>query len=212
MLYLKQSTAVTLKIGPFLDETDGVSAEDGLTIEDSDVRLSKNGGNMGDKHEITTCTVDELGYYDCPLDDTDTGTLGRLQLMVSATGAIPIWHDYMVVTTNVYNTLCSTDYFDVNLVADQSVATVGTVTTLTNWDKTGYALSAAGIDGILDEALAGHSTADSTGLALKNLLKIGKNKWTISGTTLTIYDDDGVTTLYSFTLNNATAPTTKVPI
>lgn len=44
--YLKQSTAATIKVGPFLDSTDGDTAETGLTISQADVRLSKNGGNM----------------------------------------------------------------------------------------------------------------------------------------------------------------------
>jgi hypothetical protein len=113
MMYLKQSTAVTAKIGPFLDSTDGVTAEGALTVEQADVRLSKNGGNIAQKNDASACTHDELGYYDCPLDATDTGTLGRLQLMISSAGALPVWHDFMVVTANVYDTLCSTDNLDV---------------------------------------------------------------------------------------------------
>ena len=105
LLYLKQSTVATVKIGPFLDSTDGVTAEDGLTIEDSDVRLSKNGGNMAAKTEATNATHDELGYYDCPLDATDTNTLGRLQLMVSEAGALPVWHDYIVLDEDMYDLL-----------------------------------------------------------------------------------------------------------
>lgn len=69
----------------------------------------------------------------------------------------------------------------------------------------------ATVDTILNEALAGHSTADSAGLALKNLLKIGKNKWAYSGTTFTIFDNDGTTPLYTFTLDSATAPTSRTP-
>ena len=51
MLFLKQSTAVTVKIGPFVDEDDGKTAETGLTISQADVRLTKNGGNMAQKNE-----------------------------------------------------------------------------------------------------------------------------------------------------------------
>jgi hypothetical protein len=47
-----------------------------------------------------------------------------------------------------------------------SGTTIGVVTTLTTWDKTGYALSAAGIDAIWDEVQSGHSTAGSFGLYL----------------------------------------------
>ena len=115
MEFLKQSTSVTLLIGPFLDDTTGKDAETGLTISQADVRLSKNGGNMAQKNEATSCTHDELGYYTCPLDTTDTNTLGILKVMVHETGALPVWHSYQVVTANVYDTLCSTDQLDVNV-------------------------------------------------------------------------------------------------
>ncbi len=76
MIVLRQSVAVTLKMGPFVDETDGKTAETGLTISQADVRLSKNGGNMAQKNESSSATHDENGYYDVDLDTTDTGTLG----------------------------------------------------------------------------------------------------------------------------------------
>ena len=115
MQYLKQSTAVTLKIGPALDDTDGKTAETGLTIAQADVRLSKNGGNIAQKNEATSCTHDELGIYGCPIDATDTATLGRLQLWVHESGALPFWHEYMVVSANVYDSLYSTDKLQVDV-------------------------------------------------------------------------------------------------
>ena len=39
------------------------------------------------------------------------------------------------------------------MAANQSGVTVGTVTTLTNWEKTGYALSAAAVDAVWDELM-----------------------------------------------------------
>jgi hypothetical protein len=115
MQYLKQSTAVTLKIGPFIDDTDGKTAETGLTIAQADVRLSKNGGDIAQKTEATSCTHDELGIYGCPIDATDTATLGRLQLWVHESGALPVWHEFMVVTANIYDSLCSTDILQADL-------------------------------------------------------------------------------------------------
>jgi len=115
MLMLKQSTAITVKIGPFLDDTDGYTAETALTITQAEVRLSMNGGNMAQKTEASACTHDELGYYDCDIDATDTGTLGRLQLMVYEAGALPVWHEFMVVPSNTYDSLVSgSDYLDTN--------------------------------------------------------------------------------------------------
>lgn len=114
MQWLKQSTATTAKIGPFIDETDGKTAETGLTISQADVRLSKNGGNIAQKTEATSCTHDELGIYGCPLDTTDTNTLGRLQLWVHESGALPVWHEFMVVPANVWDSFFSTDKLQVH--------------------------------------------------------------------------------------------------
>jgi len=117
MNILKQSTAATIKLGPFIDDGDGKSAETGLTISQADIRLSKNGGDIAQTHDATGATHDELGYYNVPLDATDTNTLGRLLVAVHESGALPVWQDFLVVTANVYDTLCSTDTFDVNVTA-----------------------------------------------------------------------------------------------
>lgn len=185
MIILKQSTAVTLLIGPFVDSTDGNTAETGLTIAQADVRLSKNGGNMAQKNEATSCTHDELGYYTCPLDTTDTGTLGQLKVMVHESGALPVWLDCLVVTANVYDTLCSTDQLDVNVTniegsdaTDQINAACDTA--LTDYDAaTGAELaalndpSAADIaDAVWDEAQADHVAAGSFGLIASEIATI----------------------------------------
>lgn len=115
MQILKQSTAVTLKIGPFLDDSDGKTAETGLTIAQADVRLSKNGGNIAQKNDATACTHDELGIYGCPMNTTDTGTLGRLQLWVHESGALPVFHEYMIVPANVWDSLFGSDKLQVDI-------------------------------------------------------------------------------------------------
>src|SRR3990170_3690165 len=127
--WLKQSTAVTLKIGPFVDSTDGNTAETALTIAQADVRLSKNGGNIAQKTEATSCTHDELGMYDCPVDATDTGTLGRLDLVVAETGALVVRHTYMVVPANVWDSLFGADALQVD-VAQWLGTAVATPTTV----------------------------------------------------------------------------------
>ena len=117
MNILKQSTAATIKLGPFIDDTDGKTAETGLTIAQADIRLSKNGGDFAQTNNTAGATHDENGYYDIPLNATDTGTLGRLRVAVSKSGALPVWQDFLVVTANVYDTLCSTDSLDVNVTS-----------------------------------------------------------------------------------------------
>ena len=115
MQELRQSTAATLLLGPFLDETDGKTAETALTIAQADVRLSKNGGNMAQKSEATSCTHDELGYYGCPVNTTDTNTLGRLKVMVHESGALPVWETYMVVTQQYWDSKYSIDRLQVDV-------------------------------------------------------------------------------------------------
>ena len=130
MNILKQSTAATIKLGPFIDDTDGKTAETSLTISQADIRLSKNGGDIAQTHNSAGATHDELGYYNVPLDTTDTNTLGRLKVMVHESGALPVWDEYLVVTANVYDTLCSTDKLEVELASGHGLATATALQTV----------------------------------------------------------------------------------
>jgi len=106
-LWLKQSTAADFLAGPFIDDTDGKTPEVALTILQAEVRLSKNGGNMVTKNEATALAHDELGMYTCKLDATDTNTLGTLQVTIWESGALIVYHEFMVVTANTYDSLIS---------------------------------------------------------------------------------------------------------
>ena len=121
MLYLKQSTAATIKLGPFVDDSDGKTAETELTISQADIRLSKNGGDIAQTNNSAGATHDELGYYNVPLNTTDTNTLGTLKVIVSKSGALPVFADFMVITAEAYDTLCGTDHFTVDLNGTPSV-------------------------------------------------------------------------------------------
>ena len=116
MNFLKQSTASqSVLIGPFLDEDDGKTAETGLTISNTDIRLSKNGGNMAAKNSGGG-THDELGWYTITLDATDTDTVGRLQVIVHESGALPVLVVFQVLEEAIYDALfaASADGFDAN--------------------------------------------------------------------------------------------------
>ena len=118
--YLQANTAVDLMVGPFIDDTDGKTAETGLTISQADVRLSKNGGNIAQKNEATSLTHDELGNYLCKLNTTDTNTEGILTIMIHESGALPIKMDYMVLAQAAYISLVTakdTGFIDVDVKA-----------------------------------------------------------------------------------------------
>lgn len=114
MRYLKQSTAIEVKVGPFLDETDGKTAETGLTISQADVRLAKNAADWAQKTESTTLVHEENGWYRCLLDTTDTDTLGILMLAIHESGALPVWAEFHVLPANVYDSMFSTDLLQVD--------------------------------------------------------------------------------------------------
>lgn len=117
MRLLKQSTAVDLPIGPFLDATDGVTIENGLTLTQADIRLKKNGAAWAQKNAAQTLSHEENGWYEVSLDATDTNTLGHLVLAVNESGALPVWHEFMVVPAHVYDGLVlGTDYLQVDAV------------------------------------------------------------------------------------------------
>ena len=104
-MFLKQSTAYTFRMGPFLDETDGKTAETGLTISQADVRLSKGGGNFAQKNESTSASHDEIGYYIVILNTTDTATVGELLVAVHESGALPVFKTFQVVEEAIYDAI-----------------------------------------------------------------------------------------------------------
>jgi hypothetical protein len=98
---LKLATAATVKMGPFIDATDGVTPLPSLTIQKANVRLAKNGGNYAPASADqgvadAGAPYDELGDYDIDVDTTDTGTQGRLRVHIQMSGALPVWRDFIV--------------------------------------------------------------------------------------------------------------------
>jgi hypothetical protein len=115
MRILKQSTSVDVPIGPFLDSTDGVTAETALTITQPDIRLKKNGAAWAQKNAAQTLSHEENGNYEVTLDATDTNTLGLLRLHVAESGALPVWEDFMVVPANVWDSWFGSDLQQVDV-------------------------------------------------------------------------------------------------
>ena len=113
--WIEQSTASTIKLGPFLDDTDGKTPETGLTISQADIRLSKNGGAFAQSSNVAGATHNENGYYDVPLNTTDANTLGTLRVAVSKSGALPVWQDFMVVPANVWDSMFGASTLNVNV-------------------------------------------------------------------------------------------------
>jgi hypothetical protein len=104
MNFLRQSTAVDVAIGPFVDD-DGITPATGLSITQAECRLKKNNGAWAQCSDVTTATHEEEGWYEKELDATDTNTCGILVLAVYISGNLPYWKEYAVVEEAVYDML-----------------------------------------------------------------------------------------------------------
>ncbi len=108
MARLRQGTSVTLAIGPFVNATTPDAEEESLTLTQADIRLSKNYGTFAQKNSSTSATHMENGFYSCPLNTTDTNTLGPLIVAVDEAGTMIWWREYEVVTAEAYDADFST--------------------------------------------------------------------------------------------------------
>ena len=105
-MLLRQSTAFTFRLGPFVDSTDGNTQKNALTIAYTDVLLSKAGGALTAKADTTNLTgTGANAHYTCALNATDTNTLGTLRVFCHVTGALPVYKDFLVVPALVYDSL-----------------------------------------------------------------------------------------------------------
>jgi len=257
MHIIEQSTSITVRIGPFVDEDDGKTAETGLTISQSDIRLSKNGGDFAQTNDSGGATHDENGWYYLTLDATDTNTLGRLIVAIHESGALPVWREFMVVTANVWDSLIGgTDYLQTDaqeiegttatdqinsevdtaiedyhldhlLAADYDPSSKpGVATALLNElvenDEgvsrfTENALEQAVVAAVANK-IADHvirrsfenacDSSDGDAKSYRSLLgAIAKlvNKIAVSGSTLTVYEDDDTTSLGTQTVTSESA-------
>lgn len=187
MKILKQSAAVTINLGPFVDDTDGKTAETALTIAQANVQLSKNFGAYAQKGDTGSATHKVNGIYGVPLNATDVGTLGPLDVSVHVAGALPVWDTYYVVPAHVYDALVT---------------------------DTGNLLRAAEHNAMADALLKRDWTLVSGEAArsMLNALRFLRNFWTISGSTLTVKKEDDTTDAWTAALSTTQGanPVTQV--
>jgi hypothetical protein len=178
--WLKQSTAVHIMFGPFVDKADGVTLETGAGIITSidhattGIFLSKNGGAAAIRHaNVTASVLDAYGMFQVHLDTTDTDTLGSLDvLMAEAATFLPVWKQFMIVPANVWDSMFGADLLDTSVVqwTGTDVHAPGTagVPLVDIHDQ-----STVLIDAIWDEATAGHVTAGTEGKAIVDMMAFG---------------------------------------
>lgn len=132
-----------------VDSTDGFTPETGITSPT--VYYVKQGGSATNLASPTWAELDSTnmkGLYSLTLTASMTDTTGNLIVYVTKTGCRDFRASIDIVA---------------NIESDTYGSVTGGVIVTTNNDKTGYKLSATGIDAIWNEIQTGHTTASSFG-------------------------------------------------
>ena len=206
MRYLREDTAALVLIGPIVDYANGVTAKTSLTLSDLKCDLYKCEGSTVTRVADVSLTAQGQGthdfvhvangYWTLELTTTDTETAGQLIITlrdIDDNVIVPLWAEFTVLPQKVYDSLIAgTDNLEVETTA------FATALDLTTTMK-------ASVDAEVDEALAtttiGSPTAGSIADYINKLLKVAKNKTVVTsanGGTMTVYDTDDTTPLFTF--------------
>lgn len=105
MRFLRQSTASQeILLGPFVASADG-SAQTGLTIANTDIKLLLGGATSEQNKNSGGGTHIAGGRYSAVLDATDTATVGILEVSVNPASGIPWNKSYYVLEEAVYDAM-----------------------------------------------------------------------------------------------------------
>jgi hypothetical protein len=197
MQFLRQSTAVDIAIGPFLDATDAVTAESGLTISQADVRLKKNNGAWAQVNDATSATHEENGWYEKELDATDTNTVGILIIAVHESGALPVWHQFYVLEEAVFDALFAASALGYVANAPVNVAQFGgsngTFSSGRPEVNTTHAAGTAWNSGAIGATTLASDTLTAAKVASDVGTEIGTAVWATAARSLTVLDEDSTT-------------------
>lgn len=127
MRFLRSNTATRVTVGPFYDKTTGTTPEVALTATNEKITFVVDDGGVptlvidanatasGGNNDFVHITNDDAGYYDLELTATQTNYVGRAVLSITyETDHLPVFHEFMIVPANVYDSFFGTDLLDVN--------------------------------------------------------------------------------------------------
>jgi hypothetical protein len=105
MLLRYNTASQEILLGTFVDDTDGKTAENALSIANTDIKIWKEGATSEVDKNSGGATFTVAGRYYAVLDATDTNTLGKLEVNVFKSGALPVRREFMVVPQEVYDAI-----------------------------------------------------------------------------------------------------------
>ena len=131
MRFLKTNTAVIITVGPFYDKGDGVTIETALTITNERITLTADtdagsaptnildnitGATTATSNDLNYITGNDAGMMQLELSAANVNRLGRMMLSITdAANHVPVFHEFMVLTANAFDSLFGTDVLDANV-------------------------------------------------------------------------------------------------
>jgi len=146
--FLRQSTASQeVVLGIFVDATDGSTAETGLTIANTDIKVWKSGATTLANKNSGGGTHISGGIYSAVFDATDTDTIGPLKAFVHVSGALPVVLHCVVLDEAVYDAVFGTTALaTTGNLGSTTVGTVSSVTALAAGSITAAVIATGAID------------------------------------------------------------------
>jgi hypothetical protein len=132
MRYLRNNTATITTVGPFLDKTDGITLETGLTITNERISFvvdandgsaptlvldNVTGATSGTANDLNYIANCDAGLMQIELAAANVNYLGRAFLTITdAANHCPVFHEFTILPANIYDSMIAgTDLFDVSM-------------------------------------------------------------------------------------------------
>jgi hypothetical protein len=134
---LKQSTATTINIGPFIDDTDFKTLETGLTVTSMTVKIIKQSDTFSSTNTSFSPTASggsndaqhvASGMYNLELTTTNTDTVGRLEVVITITGALPVFHRFLVIPATKWTEMVATGPSSIDDLNETDCSTIASTT------------------------------------------------------------------------------------
>jgi len=140
--WLEQSTEIDVRVGPFVDVSDGYTPETGVALGDADEAelLKQNGAATVDISGAGWAAVANCdGWYDLTLTTDHTDTLGQLTVVVQDDNVcLPVHVSFMVVPSNVWDSMFGSDILHASLYEIDSAGGDQTVDDLADLADNGF--------------------------------------------------------------------------
>lgn len=127
MRFLLKSTSTVVVLGPFVDATDGVTAETALSPSATNVRLYKAGATSSVDISTATWTHVENGIYRVTLTASHTDTAGPAMIVAAISGARPVTHEFNILDDDAYASLTAGTALPANMTHIAGNATAATL-------------------------------------------------------------------------------------